>query len=207
LGILTDNSPKWRPNNYEIKLCGVKILTFYFQTIKLLDYNQKRDFLEQTSNIFGSIVLAQLAALETKKKSNERFNQKLALTRRLYEKGLSRDYIVNLYTFIDWVLTLPEALEISYNQHIRQLEEDRKVNYVTSGQRLSKQEGIEIGIQQGMQQGMQQGEYSLLLRLIERKFKTVPASYRKRLKQADADTLLMWGDRLFDADSLDELFE
>lgn len=39
---------------------------------------------------------------------------KFNLTRKLYDYGLDRDTILNLYKFLDWVLTLPEALEIRY---------------------------------------------------------------------------------------------
>jgi hypothetical protein len=55
-------------------------------------------------------------------------------------------------------------------------------------------------------EGMQQGEYSLLLRLIQRKFHEVPESYRKKMAEADAETLLEWGERILDAKYLDDIF-
>ena len=39
-----------------------------------------------------------------------------ALTRRLYRFGLSRDEVLSLYAFIDWVMTLPEPLEDDYHR-------------------------------------------------------------------------------------------
>jgi flagellar biosynthesis/type III secretory pathway protein FliH len=89
------------------------------------------------------------------------------------------------------------------------------VSYITSAERIGIkkgyeqgiQHGMQQGIQQGVQQGMQQGEYSLLLRLLEHKFKSVPESYRQRLIGADAETLLIWGERVLDANTLNEIFE
>jgi hypothetical protein len=70
-----------------------------------------------------------------------------------------------------------------------------------------KQYGIEQGMQQGIKQGMQQGEYSLLLHLIEHKFhQEVPETYRKKMAEADAKTLLKWGKRVLDAKDLDDVF-
>ena len=43
--------------------------------------------------------------------------------------------------------------------------------------------------------------------LLEQRFGTVPASYQKRLKQADSDTLLEWGRRLLSAPSLKDVFK
>jgi predicted transposase YdaD len=46
------------------------------------------------------------------------------------------------------------------------------------------------GIAKGKQEGRIEGEAALLLRLLERKFKTVPESARQRIAEADAETLL-----------------
>lgn len=51
-----------------------------------------------------------------------------------------------------------------------------------------------------------EGEALLLLRLMERKFKPLPKSARKRIAEADAETLLVWGERLLDANTLDEIW-
>ena len=46
----------------------------------------------------------------------------------------------------------------------------------------------------------------MLLKLLERKFHAVPESARKRIEAADAETLLVWGERVLDANSLDEVW-
>lgn len=61
---------------------------------------------------------------------------------------------------------------------------------------------------QGVQQGMQQGERDLLLRQLDRRFAgQVTEAHRTRIRGADSETLLLWGERIFDADSPDAVFD
>ena len=66
---------------------------------------------------------------------------------------------------------------------------------------------VQQGIQQGIQQGMQQGESTLLMRLLERKFKAVPKIYRQRVEQANAVDLLRWGEKVLDSQAIEDVFE
>ena len=68
------------------------------------------------------------------------------------------------------------------------------------------QQGIEQGIQRGIQQGQTEGEAALLLRLLERRFGPLSPRHRARIESADAETLLVWGDRVLTAQSVDEVF-
>ncbi len=63
----------------------------------------------------------------------------------------------------------------------------------------------QLGVQQGVRQGVQQGEVAILLRQIEAKFGVLSAEYRKRITQADADTLLNWSVRLLTANTVEEV--
>ena len=72
---------------------------------------------------------------------------------------------------------------------------------MTLAQRF-EQKGIQIGVQQGRQEG----EYSLLIRLLEHKFKNIPPHLRERLAQADAEALLTIGERVLDAETLEDIF-
>ena len=62
------------------------------------------------------------------------------------------------------------------------------------------QQGHQAGHQAGHQQRHQEGEATILLRLMERKFGTVPENLRERIEQADADTLLDWSERILTAE-------
>lgn len=83
--------------------------------------------------------------------------------------------------------------------------------YISTIERFGIQKGLQKGLQQGFEQGLQkgkqEGEYMLLLKLLQRKFHVLPAVYCQKLEKADAETLLKWGERLLDADALEEIFQ
>ncbi|MBF0604677.1 MAG: DUF4351 domain-containing protein [Nitrospirae bacterium] len=57
-----------------------------------------------------------------------------------------------------------------------------------------------------LQEGRQKGEAALLLRLLQRRFGPLPESVTEWLHAADLSTLELWGDRVLDARSLDDVF-
>ena len=75
--------------------------------------------------------------------------------------------------------------------------------YIAQGMQQGIQQGLQQGVQQGVQQGLQQGETAVLLRQIERKFGPPSESIRRRIVEADAETLLTWSERILTADTLE----
>jgi flagellar biosynthesis/type III secretory pathway protein FliH len=126
----------------------------------------------------------------------------ISLIKLLYSHGWKKYDIISLITFIDWVLVLPEDLELQCREAVGAIEEELHVRYVTSFERIAKKEGV----QQGIEQGLQQGERTMLLMQLERKFTTIPERYRRLIEQAEASTLLHWGSRVLDCQSLDDMF-
>ena len=61
------------------------------------------------------------------------------------------------------------------------------------------------GIKKGIEKGIQKGEATLLLRLMELRFGSLDETTRNRLQNADAETLLKWGERLLVADSVEDV--
>jgi hypothetical protein len=61
--------------------------------------------------------------------------------------------------------------------------------------------------QEGIEEGRRQGEAELLLRLLRRKFGSVPRKIQTRLRDAQPEQLLDWGERLLTANSLEEIFQ
>src|SRR5215467_6208396 len=114
LAILIDPNENWRPNNYAEQLWGSK-LEIQFPIVKLTDYKSRIEELKSSNNPFAQIVLIQLAAMENRD-PEKRLVSKIELTRALYTKGWSKDDILMLYKFLDWMLTLPSSLASSYNQ-------------------------------------------------------------------------------------------
>lgn len=99
----------------------------------------------------------------------------------------------------------------SLDAHGKDLYLEKANNYLSSnlqGEVMTlAQEFREEGIKVGVQQGLQQGEYSLLLRQLQRKFDTIPDTYQKKLSEADAETLLVWGERILEAKTLEDIFK
>ncbi|MGZ8217889.1 DUF2887 domain-containing protein [Methylomagnum sp.] len=60
---------------------------------------------------------------------------------------------------------------------------------------------------EGEFKGQAKGEAALLLRLLERKFPSLPETARQRIANADAETLLVWGERVLDAARLEDIWE
>ena len=147
------------------------------------------------------LVTAHLKARETARDAPRRLRWKLELVKGLYEGGLGREDILQLFRFIDWVLALPVDLEQRFLSELQQWEEGRKMAYITSVERI----GIEKGLQQGMQQGQRQGEAALLVKLLERRYGPLPGWAHERIEQAERDQLEEWGLRVLEAGSLDEV--
>ena len=157
VAVLGDERENWRPNQFSYQLFGCEI-KFKFPVVKLLDYQQQWQGLAVNSNPFAIVVMAHLKAQETRSDRNQRKEWKLILTRQLYQKGYERQDIINLFSFIDWVMSLPKELEQEFWQEMRKFQEEKRMPYITSVERI----GIEKGIQQGIQQSQEQIRQILL---------------------------------------------
>ena len=156
LAVLGDERAGWRPDSFGYELWGSQV-GFRFPVIKLLDYRERWEELETSDNPFAVVVMAHLKAQETRRDEKGRKRWKLILIRRLYERGYSRQDVLQLFRFIDWVLRLPEEVEKMVWQAVREYEAEQRKPYITSVERIGFQQGMQQGIQQGIQQGMQQG--------------------------------------------------
>ncbi|HEV2843684.1 MAG TPA: DUF4351 domain-containing protein, partial [Thermoanaerobaculia bacterium] len=84
----------------------------------------------------------------------------------------------------------------------QQIREQSRVEGLKEGER----KGLQKGLQRGRQEGLQKGEAALLLRQLERKFGRLDAQTRKRVRSADPQLLLAWGDRVLTAERLEDVF-
>ena len=110
VAVLCDEGKSFHPKSYtacNLWDCKVKI---DFPTVKLREYNQHWAELDASTNPFATVVMAHLKAQATRKKPEERYRWKLRLVRRLYEQGYDKDDVLQLFSFIDWVMDLPAEL-------------------------------------------------------------------------------------------------
>ena len=110
-----------------------------------------------SKNPFAVVVMAHLKTLRTSRSLEDRFDWKLRLVKSLYEKGYSKKDILELFRFIDWLMKLPDDLDRRFDETLTQYEEEKKMPYVTSVERIGIQKGIQLGIEQGIEQGIQRG--------------------------------------------------
>ena len=153
LAILADDRESWRPDRYTHGLWGCET-RFSFPVVKVLDYAVEWDRLEVSENRFAVVVMAHLKARETAGDHESRWKWKLHLIRRLYDRGLGRRDVIDLFLFIDWLMRLPPELERRLDGEIHQYEREKNMRYVSTLERMATDRGIQQGIQQGIRQGL-----------------------------------------------------
>ncbi len=193
MAVLADDDPGWRPSDYGYELWGCR-MRLEFPMVKLLDYEPRRAELESSNNPFAIVVLAHLQSQRERNNPEGRLLGKLALIRRLYERGYERQAILNLFRFIDWVLELPEDLEIRFEAELEKLEKERRMRYVTSIERL------------GRKKGLRQGLTLVLRKQLNQRFGELPAWAEERLADASLEELEHSAERVLEAQRLEDVF-
>jgi hypothetical protein len=135
------------------------------------------DLLE-SDNPYAIVVRTHLKALRTQNLPRQRLFGKIQLYEALYEKNYSETKILELFRFIDWVLALPEPLELEFKEFVTKYEEKQKMPYVTSIERI------------GHKEGHQEGRQEALLDILEVRFERLPETLIEAIKNLK-DTLLL----------------
>ncbi len=164
------------------------------QAQKLRDYTEHWPELEASSNPFAIVVMSHLKSRDTRGDGESRLRWKIRLVRRLYKGGWNRQDVLELVRFIDWVLALPTGLERRFKDEGSKLETEKVVRYVTSIERLGREEGF------------LQGEAAVLKRQLKRRFERLPEWAEQRLDQANRNELEGWADRVIEAKALEDVF-
>jgi hypothetical protein len=195
LAILCDDTLSWRPQSYAVNYPDTRF-NFEFGVVKLLDWRDRIDELESSSNPFAIVVLAHLKVIETKGNVEQRKAWKFRLAKMLYERGYERQEILDLYRFVDWAMILPEALEREFWRDLQTYEEERKVTYVTNAERFGFERGIQEGEQRGRQAGIQEGELTFALRLITRRIGPITLNLENQIRSLSLTQLEDLGEAL-----------
>ena len=160
MAILLDDDPSWRPESYSESLWDSSI-TMQFPIIKLIDYNNQIVELEQSTNPFAIIILAQLAALK-KQDIGLRLASKLHITRKLYSLGFNKKEVLALFKFIDWIIALPKESEIEYMRNVAKLEQEEfGKNFICPAE--------QIWLEQGKAEGKAEGISSIVIKMLDAK--------------------------------------
>jgi len=140
LAVLADDNPNWHVEGYEEELWGCGN-TFRFPSVKLLAFRDQWPLLESSANPFAVVAMAHLRTMETRKDDQERLGFKLNLSKSLYRRGWTKQEIIDLYRFIDWIMALPDDLEKAYHRELTKYEEETKMPYITTAERIGREEG------------------------------------------------------------------
>ena len=146
LAVLADDDANWRPSEYRNTLFGCEA-GIRFPAVKLLDLAAQEVLLETSANPFAKIVLAHLKARETRNNPADRHAWKILLVRRLYKSGLNAKDVRELFRLIDWMMELPPTLNNLFRQQVDQIEEENRMPFVTSIERIGMCKGLYLGIE------------------------------------------------------------
>lgn len=164
LAVLADDKPGWRPARfgYELWNCGV---AFWFPSVKLLDWATDDAALERSPNPIAAVVLAQregtsdrdrcrgTAALETAARQG-------TVSARVESRG--RSGVVSIDGLADGT---PAGVGTTVSARCDRYEEEYRMPYITSMERLAMAEGRAEGRAEGLREGLLTGiELSLKLK-------------------------------------------
>jgi hypothetical protein len=176
LAVLADERPRWRPTRFRRGRSGFRAETV-FPIVKLLDYRARWAELEASANPFAVVVMAHLQAQATRRDPRARLEWKKRLVRSLYQRGFSRPDILELFTFIDWLLVLPADLEQDFREDLERFQEEMRMPYITSIER--------DGIAKGLQQGHLEMARTAVFDALETRFEDIPPAVRAAIVQID----------------------
>ncbi len=149
LVILTDEDKNYRPDQYHVGRWGFD-LRMRFPLVKLIDYRDNEELakkLEESTSPMAMVVKAQLNSYDAKKHdNNKKYDVKRDLIRQCYRRGYEKEQIQTLLKFMNWIIRLPKEFEMRLSDEIARIEEVEKMPYVTTWERIAKEEGQEIGV-------------------------------------------------------------
>lgn len=134
LAVLGDEQRTWRPHCYQYSLWGCQV-SLQFPIVKLLDYELQWENLETNNNPFAIVVMAHLKTKATRNQPQERLQWKLTLIRSLYERGYTKNEVLQLFRLIQWMMVLPKELELSFQEEQSRYEEEKRMPYLMSIER------------------------------------------------------------------------
>jgi predicted transposase YdaD len=136
---------------------------------KLIDFESNWEELEQSANVFALVVMAQLKAKRVKD-GVARKDAKVAIIRLMYERGYSKQQILELFNVIDWMIQLPSSLNEDFLNTIYAIEEDKNMPYINTAEQVGlekgRHEGELIGIKKGERIGVQRTQRETARNLI-----------------------------------------
>lgn len=191
LVILADLRPNWHPDEHRFEMGGF-LSHRRFPVCKILD-RLASDWVDNVS-LVAQVARAQIEALKTTGDPESRFAAKTQLVRNLYTLGYSSDRIREVFRLIDWMMRLRGDLDRRFKTDLIAYEEELRMPYVTSVERLAKEEGREEGILQGVEHGSE----TILLRQLTHVCGVLSDDLKLKIQQLSFEQRQDLGEALLD---------
>lgn len=142
---------------------------------------------------------------------------KIGIIRLMYERGYSKQQIQELFNVIDWMIQIPSDLNEDFLNAIYAIEEDKKMPYINTAEKVGlekgeligiqkgRQEGLQEGLQEGRQEGRQETLRTTAKSLFEIKFGELPEWATNQINKANANQLDTWIKNILTAESLETI--
>ncbi len=191
LAVLADTSPGFRPGAYEEETLGCRV-RFEYPACKLLDFPDAQ--LERENNPVAIVIAAHRAAQSKTRDPVLRKAMKWEITRRLYERGYSKEDVMELFRLIDWLLHLPEEQRIEFRRELIEYEASKHMPYITSieemGRQEGRQEGHAVGFRKGLRTGAITARQKAVLDALEIRFGPAPGLIRRSIEAVQDEARL-----------------
>ena len=190
LVILGDLDPKWCPDEDRFQF-GEFLSHHRFPVCKLV--NRLAEDWKEDWSLPVIVARAQIEAQQTAGDPEGRAKAKWRLVRRLYDLGLTKNEVRELFALIDWMMRLQPPLEIEFARKLSKFEKEQEMPYVTSIERLAEE------------RGEFRGRLQTTIQFFTNRFGKLPPRLQSRLESSSGETLELLGDALADLQSIADL--
>jgi len=198
LAVLSDDNKRWKPNQFKASQYGCQI-QFTFPTVKLIDLAVDLETLTAHDNPFAILTVAHILTKRTKKKPQARYDAKFRLIRMLYQRGWEKEEMIKFLGVIDWLMNLPEEFDVKLRDEVHALDEENRMRYMTSFERLAMAEGV--------QQGRSGGMIEMFLDTLALRFPNFDLqAYKDKIFSAADEQIKRYNAKLFTAQTPEEVF-
>jgi len=135
IAVLGDDRPAWRPDHYAEESFGCRV-RFDYLTTKLLDFAPEMLTALENPNPYAAFTLAHLETLATRGEPDRRLEIKWTLFRGLFGRGYTRERIILMLRFVDWVMKLRPPQRMEYDRRSAALDKENAVPFVSSLERM-----------------------------------------------------------------------
>ena len=128
----------------------------------------------------------QIKALQTKGSLRQRHVWKTTLARLGYERNYPKRVILDLFSFVDWIMVLSPKLESEFDTEHTHYEDSKNMKYVTNIERRGRAEGRVEGRVEGQTLALR----TAALEFLEARFGEIPYELREELQAIGNETIL-----------------